>query len=92
MRMTARIHLVIEERERDAFRARAATEGTTMSAWLREAGRQRLERDQPTTIRSVADLDRFFADRVDAEGGAEPEWDQHLEVMERSRRAGLEPA
>lgn len=90
--MATRIHLVIDERERDAFRARAVAEGLTLSEWLREAARERLEREQPVEIKTVADLDRFFADRRDAEVGAEPDWAQHVEVMERSRRSGLEPA
>ncbi len=90
--MTTRIHLVIDERERDAFRARAAAEGLTLSEWLREAARERFERERPVEIRTVADLDRFFAERGAAEAGTEPDWEQHLDVMERSRRSGLEPA
>ena len=88
--MNTRIHLVINERERDAFRARATAEGLSLSEWLREAARERLERDRPMEIKTVADLDRFFAERADAEAGTEPDWDQHLEVMDRSRRDGLE--
>ena len=90
--MTTRIHLVIDERERDAFRARAAAEGLSLSEWLREAARERLEREQPMEIKTVADLERFFSERAVAETGTEPDWAQHLEVMERSRRSGLEPA
>ena len=88
--MNARIHLVIDERERDAFRACAAAEGLTLSAWLREAARERLERERPMEIKTIADLDRFFAERAGAETGMEPEWAQHLEVMGRSRRIGIE--
>ena len=88
--MTARIHLIIDERERDAFRARAAAEGLTLSAWLREAARERLERERPMEIRTVVELDRFFAECARAEAGTEPGWTQHLAVMERSRRVGLE--
>ncbi|MGD8487364.1 MAG: antitoxin [Chloroflexota bacterium] len=90
--MTTRIHLVIDERERDAFRARATAEGATLSEWLREAARQRLAREQPSAIASVADLDRFFAERAAFEEGTEPDWEQHLDVIERSRRSGIEPA
>jgi hypothetical protein len=88
--MTTRIHLVIDERERDAFRARAAAEGVSLSEWLRDAARERLERERPMAIRTVADLERFFDERAKAEAGAEPDWEQHLGVIERSRRAGLE--
>lgn len=88
--MTARIHLLIDERERDAFRARAAAQGQTLSEWLRQAARERLEREQPAEIRTVADLDGFFADLRARESGVEPDWEQHIEVMEQSRRGGLE--
>jgi hypothetical protein len=88
--MTTRIHLVIDERERDAFRARAAADGMTLSEWLRAAARERLERERPAEIRTVADLDAFFAAQAEAESGAEPDWEQHLAVVEQSRRHGLE--
>lgn len=90
--MTAsRIHLVIDERERDAFRARAAAEGLSLSEWLRRAARERLERARPRAIASVEDLDRFFTERRASEPGEEPDWEQHLRVIDGSRRRGLEP-
>jgi hypothetical protein len=91
MHMAARVHLLLDPRERDAFRARATADGTTLSEWLREAARERLARTGPPRITSLADLDRFFAERTAAESGTEPDWDEHLAVMERSRRDGLEP-
>lgn len=89
--MSSRIHIVVDRREREAFRARAAAEGVTLSEWLREAARERLRSDRPAAISSVADLDRFFAERVAAEVGREPDWSEHLAVMDRSRRGDLEP-
>lgn len=88
--MSTRIHLVIGERERDAFRSRAAAEGLSLSEWLREAARERLERDQPMEIKTVADLDRFFAERTEVEQGNEPDWEQHLQVVDRSRGGNIE--
>ena len=88
--MSSRIHLIIDERERDAFRSRAAAEGLSLSEWLRAAARDRLERTQPVEIRTVVDLDRFFAERALAETGIEPDWEQHTGVMHRSRTSGLE--
>ena len=90
MHMTGRIHLVIDDREREAFRARAAAEGVTLSEWLREAARERLDRERPTVIANVEDLDRFFAAQAQAETGPEPDWEQHITVMQQSRRHGLE--
>jgi hypothetical protein len=90
--MSARIHLVIDERERDAFRARAAADGKSLSEWLRDAARDRLERQRPQRIATVEDLDRFFAEREAQDQGTEPDWEQHLKVIADSRRAGLEPS
>ena len=87
---SGRIHLVVDARERDAFRARAASEGLTLSEWLRDAARERLLRDRPPTISSVADLDRFLAERAAAEVGSEPDWSEHVAVMDRSRRGQTE--
>lgn len=89
--MASRIHLVVDEREHEAFRARAAAEGVTLSEWLRTAARERLERGRPATIAGVDDLDRFFAERAAQESGVEPDWEQHLGVIDRSRRRGVEP-
>jgi hypothetical protein len=90
--MSTRVHLVLDTRERDAYRARAAAEGTTLSDWLRQAARERLARTTLPRISTLEDLDRFFDERTAAESGREPDWDEHLGVMERSRRSGLETA
>jgi hypothetical protein len=87
--MPTRIHLVLNERERDAFQARARLEGESLSEWLRKAARERLVRDQPKRIATVDDLDRFFAERSEREVGREPDWDEHLDVAARSRSGGL---
>jgi hypothetical protein len=88
--MMARIHLIVGERERDAFRAGASAAGVTLSEWLREAARAQLTKDRPERIASVEDLDRFFRACAEVEDGTEPEWGEHLAVMERSRRGTLE--
>lgn len=89
MCMSTRIQVVIDERERDAFRARAIAEGKSLSEWLREAGRDRLEAARAPAIATVEQLDGFFAEVDDRELGREPEWSEHLEVIDRSRREGL---
>jgi hypothetical protein len=88
--MSTRVHLVLNERERDAFQARARLEGESLSEWLRKAARDRLARDLPKRIVTVHDLDRFFAERSQSEVGREPDWEEHLDVAARSRSGGLE--
>ena len=90
--MTAkRIQVVVDERERAAFRRQAQTEGRSLSAWLREAGRERLRESQRRTrFQDRESLDAFFERCDQLDGPAvEPEWSEHLQVIEESRRQGL---
>lgn len=89
--MLTRVHIVIDQREHDAFRARARAEGKSLSEWLREAGRKRLRSEGHKRIRSLSDLDSFFAECDRREVGVEPDWEQHLAVAARSRLSGIEP-
>lgn len=83
-----RVQVLMDEHEREDFRRQAAAEGLSLSAWLRAAGRARSHRAGPDALRSVEDLRGFFAERVASEHGREPDWEEHREVIERSRRSG----
>jgi hypothetical protein len=87
--MATRVQVILEEQERDAFQRQAAREGLSLSGWLREAGRERLERHyQEVRIRSVQELRAFF-DACDArEAGEEPDWEEHLATIGRSLAEG----
>lgn len=49
----------------------------------------RLPRARPARLRTRADLERFFAACDGREQAREPDWDEHLEVIDASRRDGL---
>lgn len=86
----ARVQLIIPDGDRDRFVNQARREGMSLSAWLRAAAEDRLERqDCAEEFRSVADLRAFFA-ACDARAGSgeEPDWEQHRSVIESSRRRG----
>ena len=88
--MTARIQVVLSERERDRFRVQAKREGLSLSAWLREAGRERLAAtDARPRFETQDALDTFFR-RCDEreQSGREPEWREHLKVIAASQAAG----
>jgi hypothetical protein len=87
--MSVRIQVVVDPREREAFRSQAAAEGRSLSEWLRVAGRQRLADAARSELRTAEDLERFFAACDEREDGREPDWDEHLEVIRRSRTEGL---
>jgi len=92
--MTVRVQVVLDEREREAFRRQARQEGQSLSAWLREAGRARLkEGESKPQFSNPEALAEFFARCDDNAGsGVEPDWAEHRRVLEDSRRQGLPEA
>lgn len=87
--MGARIQVIVDEHEREAFRQSAAREGLSLSAWLRKAGQEKLARIQrESKIRSARDLREFFTECDERENGSEPDWAEHKAVIEGSIRSG----
>ena len=61
-----------------------------MSAWLREAAlRRAAEESEVTRIRTVDELRGFFSDCDAREVGREPEWEEHLAVLDASMHEGV---
>lgn len=84
----ARVQCVIPDEDRDRFVHQAQREGMTLSAWLRAAAGQRLEEQQQShPFESPADLEEFFR-ACDALAGPrrEPDWQEHLAVINESQR------
>lgn len=87
-----RVQVLLSDEERESFRSQARAVGKSLSAWLREAASQRLERDRKDRRLDTADdLDSFFAAcrKREVPGGTEPDWEEHQRVIARSRHAGL---
>ena len=87
----ARVQLVIPDSDRDRYVYQAQREGMTFSAWLRAAAEERLAKQQRSKpFESVAHLEAFFQQCDEREGDTpEPDWHEHLRVMEESRMSGL---
>ena len=87
--MRTRVQVVLETEERDLFQREAEREGLSLGSWLRKVAKDTLTsgvRSEPLTTRD--ELRAFFA-RCDArEKGKEPDWEDHLETIERSLRGG----
>jgi hypothetical protein len=83
-----RVQVLLQEEEREQFRRQAEREGLSLSAWLRRAGLDRLRSRQGRRISTVRELREFFREIDVREKGREPDWDEHLAVMVRSRAAG----
>lgn len=79
--------MILSGEEREAFRRQAAAEHMSLSNWLRQAGLTRLEARQQRPISTTAELREFFTS-LSEEGGPEPDWDRHLQVIQESRGSG----
>lgn len=87
----ARIQVLVTEQERERLRRAAEREGISLSGWLRRAGLEKADASSTDQrIRTAAELERFFrsCDRRNREKGREPDWDEHLAVIDRSRGGG----
>ena len=87
----ARVQLVMPDADRDRFVDQARREGMSLSAWMRAAARERLEaRQQVKLFESPEDIREFFRSRAALDGPeTEPDWSEHLRVMNESRAAGV---
>ena len=87
----ARVQLVIPDADRDRFVHQARREGMSLSAWLRAAARERLEaRQRVTVFKSPDDVKEFFRSCAELDGPeTEPDWEEHLRVMNKSRGTGV---
>ena len=84
-----RIQVLLSPAEKEAFRRLAKSEGLSLSAWLRRAGAERLEAaTSRKRMRTADDLRTFFEECDEREAGHEPDWQEHLDVIRRSRLAG----
>lgn len=80
-----RIQVLVSAEEKEAFREMAERDGQSLSAWLRSAGLTRLAAaTKGRTIETVNDLRAFFAACDEVETGVEPDWEDHLRVIEGS--------
>ena len=87
----ARVQLVMPDADRDRFVHQAQQEGMSLSAWLRAAARERLEaRQRVKVFESPDDVKEFFRSCAALDGPeTEPDWDEHLRVMNESRGTGV---
>jgi len=90
--MSSRIHVVVDEAEKERFRRQAEREGKSLSAWLREAARARLSSREGPALDSPEQLRAFFEACDDREQAPEPDWEEHRRAIERSARSGAADA
>jgi len=84
-----RIHIPLDEAEKERFRQQAERESKSLAAWLRDAAREKLAAAQrQPAIDTVDELRAFFAACTARETRQEPDWEEHRRVIDRSIRSG----
>lgn len=83
-----RVQVLLDEDELARFRRQAQREGLSLSAWLRQAGQERLQSRRGRRIQTVDDLREFFRAVDERESGSEPDWEEQKVKIARSRAAG----
>ena len=91
--MAVRVQVILDEEEKELFQREARREGLSLSAWFRRAGEERLQgKPASRNMDTVEELRTFFSACDRREEGREPDWQDHLAVIEASRRGGAADA
>jgi hypothetical protein len=86
--MSVRIHVVLDKEEKAALERAARRAGVTLSAWLRDAAREKLSSTGPPALATADELRDFFQTCDAREVGVEPDWETHRRVIDGSRTEG----
>ena len=90
--MAIRVQVILEKEEAARFKSQALKEAKSLSAWLKEAGRQMLEiKGRGRSLIEPGSLKRFFKECDHRESGKEPEWEEHKRFILQGFRKGREP-
>ena len=80
--MSVRVQVILDEKEAARFKSQALKESKSLSAWLRDAGRQMLDANrQWETLTDQESLSKFFQKTNEREQGSEPSWEEHKKIM-----------
>lgn len=79
--MSVRIQIVLGEEDVAKFKSEAMKESKSLSSWLRDAGRNALERKKGGAMVDPETLRAFFEKRGEKELGKEPDWDEHKRLI-----------
>ena len=87
--MSARVQVILDDKDAARFKTQAKRESKSLSAWLGEAGRKMLEENENrNSLTDPQSLKSFFKDCNDRETGKEPEWEEQKELILEGFQAG----
>jgi hypothetical protein len=83
--MSIRVQVILDEGEAAKFKAQAFKESKSLSAWLREAGKKKLQESQKwQTLTDPVLLKAFFKQCNEKEKGVEPDWKEQKNLILKS--------
>ena len=86
---SVRVQVVLNVEERERLRRHARSAGKSLSAWVKQASLEKAQRaEQARRPVNVDDLRAFFRQCDERAPGREPDWKQHKEIIEQSKRSG----
>jgi hypothetical protein len=86
--MTVRVQVLLSDEDKERFAREARRAGVSLSAWLRQAGIDRLRGEGRKRRFSSKELGGFLAACRAREVGGEPDWEQHRRLIESSKGSG----
>ena len=89
--MSVRVQVILDEEEVTRFKSQAMKESKSLSAWLRDAGKNMIESRQQQRLTDQDSLNRFFRKCNERENGVEPDWEDHKRLILDSYQAGNKP-
>jgi len=87
--MSVRVQVILDEREAAQFKSQALKEAKSLSAWLRDAGKKKLQKSQKwQTLIDPIFLKEFFEQCNEREKGVEPDWEEQKNLILESYQGG----
>lgn len=89
--MSVSVQVILDEKDVMRFKSQAMKESISLSAWLRDAGKQRIEISRQQRLTDPDALKRFFQQCNEREKGTEPNWQDQKRLIVGSYQAGNKP-
>lgn len=86
--MSGRIQVIVEEHERQRFRAAAQNAGMSLSSWLKKCAFLALEESETAAPSNIGELRQFFDECDVQEKGSEPDWSEQKHIIANSSTSG----
>lgn len=81
--------MLLSREEKVRLQEQAGRDGSSLSGWVRTAAIEKLDATRGRTrFADAKQLAAFFKKTRGRERGREPDWEQHVEVIDRSRSSG----